>query len=96
MTRLAKSTNPKHFPSRVQRKVDRTADISHHENNGRRRLARNDPTSPRSYNCNANRISKAGAPTMETVLKLNLIFLQIEVNITKFLVELRFFLKFNL
>jgi hypothetical protein len=33
---------------------------------------------------------------METVLKLNLIFLQIEVNITKFLVELRFFLKFNL
>ena len=33
---------------------------------------------------------------METVLKLNLIFVQIEVNVTKFLVELRFFLKFNL
>jgi hypothetical protein len=33
---------------------------------------------------------------METVLKLNLIFLQIEVNITKFLVQLRLFLKFNL
>jgi hypothetical protein len=41
-------------------------------------------------------ISKAAVQTMETVLKLNLIFVQIEVNVTKFLVELRFFLKFNL
>jgi hypothetical protein len=41
-------------------------------------------------------ISKAAVLTMETVLKLNLIFVQIEVNVTKFLVELRFFLKFNL
>jgi hypothetical protein len=36
------------------------------------------------------------AVAMETILKLNLIFLQIEINITKFLVELRFFLRFNL
>jgi hypothetical protein len=41
-------------------------------------------------------ISKAAVQTMDTVLKLNLIFVQIEVNVTKFLVELRFFLKFNL
>ena len=33
---------------------------------------------------------------MQTVLKINLIFIQLEFNITKFVTELRFFLKFNL
>jgi hypothetical protein len=33
---------------------------------------------------------------MQTVLKINLIFVQLEVNITKFVIQLRFFLKFNL
>ena len=33
---------------------------------------------------------------MQTVLKINLIFIRLEVNITKVVTELRFFLKFNL
>lgn len=33
---------------------------------------------------------------LQTILKLNLIFLQIEVNVTQFITEIRFFFKFNL
>ena len=40
--------------------------------------------------------AKTAVQAMETILKFNLIFVQIEINVTKFLAELRFFLTFNL